>query len=221
MNEGATQDKNESKENINREKVNIDLERIFIDKNKLENDRYSNFLKAYEISIKPINEKIILSMNQVHSFAKSGMQCLFLLNGGAILAIPALLKIIYTNNPANDQIIACGFLYIVGLVLVAVAYFCAYMACCQDSKTLMHWENREKYDLMKNFNKNTDVDWNELRNKSNEEMVKCIGPSKWFRRAATIMSTISLFCFCFGSFSQARILSSVKVEILGNPSLHL
>ena len=177
-------------------------------------EQYEAFLRRLETSIKPRHEAAERSRTFTFEFARMALRSMFLLNGGALIALPAFAEMLGGIKPetADAFILSIGS-FIVGLVLIAAATFFAYIAMNADVGDI------QQEILWRTIDINADYKPPDDPQKSKDERDNAIKLSKkcgtWARRFRAIVIVLglgSLGAFINGALQGASVLTAMPVQ---------
>lgn len=94
---------------------------------------YDLFLRRYEYSVSMYEARFDTSRKMAGEYANSGLKLLSVLNGGAIVTVPALAQL-FSIDGAKKLFVAVSIEdFAIGLIATAVAYLLAYLSLELDS----------------------------------------------------------------------------------------
>ena len=104
------------------------------------------FLEQWRTDLQPILDDLSLFNRIGADFALGGIKAVFILNGGALIALPAFAGVFRWGSSANADLLtwAVGF-FVGGLILSAAAYLLGYLvvnAEARRSQELLNWRSR-------------------------------------------------------------------------------
>jgi len=109
------------------EKANLLLDQIRVD------------LERWRVDNEPRQESYILARELAAQYAKLAMNIMFLLNGGALIAIPTFGEFILRSESGLDTSAFFGISsFVCGLVAISVCVFCSYFGLQKDSSAEWH-----------------------------------------------------------------------------------
>lgn len=152
---------NESVNALELERLKLEKERIELAKGQLHVERERNYHQRWNLIVEPIDHSGEHSRELANGFAKMALQTLFLLNGGALIALPAFGPLTNTgfNDNMNTALIGvAGF--VIGLVLVSIATAISYLSMQSDANSLMHFAQESRSRL--NQEQATQEQWDHL-----------------------------------------------------------
>lgn len=92
------------------------------------------YLESWRTDITPRHELLRDSNQGITAFSQAALRSTFLLNGGALIALPALGEFFHLENTANLTISIAWF--VTGLVLTTLATFCGYVSMRHEADRL-------------------------------------------------------------------------------------
>jgi hypothetical protein len=145
---------------LTEQQIRLEIERL-----RLETERYRVFLHRWEADVRPIHEIQERSREMSHAYSKMGIQTMFWLNGGAVVAFPTFAKLadVKFAEHATPALFSVGA-FVVGLVCIAITTVCAFFAMDSDTQAIRNWSEVIKSNLNKELDpKNTKADWDARR----------------------------------------------------------
>lgn len=159
------------------------------------------FLEDLERKVNPLVNEANESVKIAVSYAQIGLKWGFLLNGGALVALPAIVGTI--PDISSCSIKAAAILYIIGLALCAICSLAAYKNFMTVG-TQRRWSaNRVEWQLSENYlaTPETRGAYQDAIKRATAGYESC---AKWLR--LTYYISISAACLGFGSFVVASII---------------
>ncbi len=99
------------------------------------------FLDQWRTELAPVDAQIALATESATSLALTGLRSGYLLNGGALIALPAFIEIFKKLESGDtDLFVFAAIAFVLGLITCTVANFLGYK--CVSTATLAHQENR-------------------------------------------------------------------------------
>ncbi len=177
-------------------------------------DQYEAFLRRLETSIKPREEAAERSRTFTFEFARMALRSMFLLNGGALIALPAFAGMLGGIKPETaDTFIWSIGSFVIGLVLIAVATLFAYIAMDADAEGI-----RQEI-LWRTIDINADYKPPDDPQKSKDEREEAIKLSKncgtrarKFRAIVIVSGLGSLVAFINGALQGGSVLTAMPVQ---------
>ncbi|MCH9053838.1 MAG: hypothetical protein IIA72_22755 [Proteobacteria bacterium] len=177
-------------------------------------DQYEAFLRRLESSIKPRQEAAERSRTFTFEFARMALRNMFLLNGGALIALPAFAEMLDGIKPETaDAFMWSIGSFVIGLVLIAAATLFAYIAMDADAEGSRHEI------LWRSIDINADYKPPDDPQKSKDERENAIKSEKKygtrarkFRAAVIILGLGSLGVFINGAIQGASVLTTMPVQ---------
>jgi len=146
----------------------------------------------------PLIQHSVNYMEHAVSYAQICVKWAFLLNGGALVALPALGSFVSSTDARSTAIY-----YVVGLILIALCSFLAYinfMAMAQykeNEATRLHWQTLGVY-FGNEHNQEKTSESIQLCNKSMDKNLTVMKVTFWF---AIVVGLSSYVSFLIGSLS--------------------
>ena len=124
-------------------RLEVEKARLGIEQASFLNEQMRTYLERWRTDVQPVHEHRMMSREHGHAFAKVGIQMMFLLNGGALIAFPAFAKLV---DVSFSEQITWALLsiasFVLGLVLIAVTALLAYLSMAADAEAV---SNQEEY----------------------------------------------------------------------------
>ncbi len=176
-------------------------------------DQYAAYLRRMESTIKPRQEAAERSRTFTFEFARMALRSMFLLNGGALIALPAFAEMLGGIKPETADAFTWSIgSFVIGLVLIAFATLFAYIAMNTDVGGI-----RQEI-LWRAIDINADYKPPDDPQKSKDERDNAIKLSKkcgtWARRFRAIVIVLglgSLGAFINGALQGASVLTAMPV----------
>ena len=127
---------------LEQQRVLLDAEKVQLEKRKAANDQYKNFLDQWRTDIAPLDKSASLSRQFAVQFAQTALRTVFLLNGGAFVAVPAFAKLVDVSIKEQLPLFIVSMAaFAFGLVLSAVVAIFAFKSTEHDAAaTFSHLE---------------------------------------------------------------------------------
>ena len=100
---------------------------------------YENHLRRIELDVLPMREGRLKSRETAADLAQLNLKSLFILNGGALVALPALLQV--ANNPTCPSVSGISWAlgwFVFGLTSISVSNLCAFFHMQADNFDAAH-----------------------------------------------------------------------------------
>ncbi len=148
-----------------------------------------------------INGSISKAQDLAKEYSQLAIKYLFLLNGGAVLLMPAFVGVFAKTS--ESLIFLPGIFFVSGLVLVVLCTLFAYFSCVAVAQSFFSDRNYNLYTLRKIYYINISKSYKEkldgLIEKEESLSEKCRKHSVCFEWIAIICGIISLICFILGA----------------------
>lgn len=176
---------------------------------RLQYEHFRTYLQRWETDLRPLHEAKERSREMAHAYTKMGIQTMFLLNGGAIIAFPTFAKmagITFADHPVLALLSVGAF--VTGLVLIAVTTIYAFLSMDADSKALTHSSEITKCQLNKEQDpQNTRFNWDQRRQSAEKSLKEQMNAEERLRSIAIRLGVGSCVAFCVGALLAAAVLS--------------
>lgn len=182
--------------------------RLQIENLRLETERYRVFLQRWETDVRPIHEIQERSREMSHAYSKMGIQTMFLLNGGAVIAFPTFAKLADVKFSDHSMLALSSIgAFVFGLVFIAVTTVSAFFSMDADTQAALRWSEVVKCKLNKELDpKNTKEDWDAKRNAAEADQKRLGCVSRKWRRASVVFAFGSCGAFIMGAAFAAVVL---------------
>jgi hypothetical protein len=187
------------------QQIRLEIERL-----RLETERYRVFLQRWEVDVRPIHEIQERSREMSHSYSKMGIQTMFLLNGGAVIAFPTFAKLADVKF-ADHSTLALSSVgaFVFGLIFIAMTTISAFFTMDADARAALHWSEMVKSNLnWEQDPQKSKKDWDAIRAAAEANRSRYGRHTQVWRMLAV--------AFAFGScaaFSVGAILAAVVLWI--------
>jgi len=167
------------------------------------------WLQRWEMDLRPLHEAKERSREMAHAYTKAGIQMMFLLNGGAIIAFPTFATMAGVKFTSHPYIALSSIaLFVVGLVLIAVTTIYAYLSMDADKANIHQHSEVVKCRLNKEQDpQNKNADWDQRRMDAEKELSNQYQIASGYRRMATQLAIGSCVAFCIGAILAALVLA--------------
>ncbi len=177
-------------------------------------DQYEAFLRRLETSIKPREEAAERSRTFTFEFARMALRSMFLLNGGALIALPAFAEMLggIKLETADAFVWSTGG-FIVGLVLIAAATLFAYIAMNADVVGIQQEILWCTLDISADYKPPDDPQKSKgERDNAIKLSKKCQTWARRFRAVTVVLGLGSLGAFINGALQGASVLTAMPVQ---------
>ncbi len=166
------------------------------------------FRAELEFATAPMHADSRSNYDAATKYAEAAIKSVFALNGGGLLALPALITLFKIDlKPAAPWIIAAGAVFIAGLICAAFTSFLGYLSAMatvhsiEDQVTLQIVKHAETYQY-----KATPVDVQKLEQRRD----RLAGRSIFLRHAAVATGVVSLAAFIVGAVISGGLLVTFR-----------
>jgi hypothetical protein len=197
-------------EDSERARIEFERARLSLDSATFNNDKYRVFLELWRTQVQPYHEHRLMSREQAYGFAKTTLQTIIVLNGGALIAFPAFAQLIGPTFQQNItwSIISIG-LFVLGLVLGALSGLLSYLSMSADADSLYYEEEAAKADLNKSMaNSDAQGSYESIRNEALNKQKKSHGKAYTLAYWAIRFGIFSILSFMIGAFFSGLVLFS-------------
>ena len=177
-------------------------------------DQYDAFLRRLETSIKPRQVAAERTRTFAFEFARMALRNMFLLNGGALIALPAFAEMLGGVKPETADAFTWSIgSFVIGLVLIAAATLFAYIAMDADAEGIRQeilWRTIEinaDYRPLDDPQKSKDE-----RDNAQKLSEKCGARARRFQAFVIVLGLGSLGAFINGALQGASVLTAMPVQ---------
>lgn len=175
---------------------------------RLQYEQHRIFLQRWEATLHPSLEAAERSRDMAHGYTKIGVQMMFLLNGGAIIAFPTFANMAGIRFADHPRLAVCSILaFVLGLALIAVTTIYAFLAMDADSRAIRESTNAKLASLNKELEPQN-ATWDQSRDKAEKQEAKDRKSANCRRTIAICLSIASWLAFVGGASIGAYILST-------------
>ncbi len=207
-------DNREHPDQLEAMRLEVERARLAIDRENFLNERTRTYLERWRTEVQPLHEGAERSREMAVSFSKQGIQTIFFLNGGALIAFPAFAQLVGTafRDHVAAALLGIGG-FVTGLVLVSLTTLLAYLSMDADAEAIRPREEVVKINLNQAHNP-------EAHGKEQDrQRAEADGANKkHYRRAvrlrwwAVVLGVGSLVAFVFGAAWAAGVLSAASPQ---------
>ena len=142
-------------------------------------------------------------------YAKIAIRTMFLLNGGALIAFPAIAQLVGTSFHENVSWVLYSLgSFVIGLVFISVTTVLAYLSMNSDKDAVQHIEAFVKYGL--NASQESDPQKRAaakvLQKRTEDDRKRDYGRARCFAIAGLLLAASSLAAFVIGALFTAKVL---------------
>ena len=191
-------------------RLEVERLRLRLDEARYENERTRTFLERWRTDVEPLHEGAERSREMAFGFAQTAIRSMFILNGGALVAVPAFAELVGTAFQENPTaFLPSGLGFVTGLILIAITTVLAYTSMDADAESIRQGQEVVKINLNraenpKSYTKQEEGRQSEAkvaRQKFNRRSVK-------LRTWALWLGVGSMGAFVFGAAFAAVVLSA-------------
>lgn len=186
----------------------LDLARLALEQRAAQNEATRIYLERWRVDLEPLHEHRLMSRRQANDYAKAAGQMLFLLNGGALLAFPAIAELLGTGFRGHISLVISGMgAFFAGLVTVGIATLLAFLANVSDAGAVQHREEFIKLGLNKsNAPAEQQATFDERRDQEENERKDKIRLANLLALWGFFLYAASLIAFVVGTVCLARLI---------------
>ncbi len=175
--------------------LEIDRARLEIEKISASHETHRLYLEGWHTDVDPVHESYIKSREFSNSFARLALNMLFLLNGGALVAVPTFKTIEWNTSSENFSLLPFFGVssFILGLTLVALATYFAH-ECLQNDACA----EERKSAVLKCKHNLTQTGSDEKRRQIEAEQKLASDKERSLRRESVRNARLSKRCWVFG-----------------------
>lgn len=162
------------------------------------------FLEEWRTNLTPLQNSIASADRAAVDFSLAGLKSMFILNGGALIAVPAFVEILDLGPEAFGSLVDASVLFVSGLVECVLANLTAYLSMREAGLGLVATTESRAAMLKRVYTGDPKGD---LAAKEAREEAKADRLGKKARRLADI--GLVLFFFAFSAFIGGAILSGL------------
>lgn len=180
------------------------------------NDEYDRFLRRFNQTATHHEARLDTSRKLAGSFASLGLRTLSILNGGAIVAVPALAEVFEISNGAHGIVATSITAFAIGLVFAVIAILLAYISLEVDCSAIDHRSSASAKQVTLDFLRalpNADLDEDQRK----DEIASETSRADRFYLATHMLQLIaislaigSLAAFIFGASNARSIFVSIE-----------
>ena len=196
-------------EQIEALRLEVERTRAEIDRLRYLDESHRTFLQSWQIQVAPIHEEQERSRELGAGYAQVGIKSMFILNGGALVALPAFVKMAGTGLATETAFFASSVAsFVIGLVLITVTTLFAYLSLDAEVAALRRRGNVLRLDLIKGCNPVAFTKDQEQERHENEEGREKFGDlASQFTKVAVGLAIASLVAFIAGAVIGIAILA--------------
>lgn len=201
--------------------LHLDSIRTELEKIKVRQEGTRIYLEQWKADISPVEEQTLQTHRSAIAFAQAGLKTAALINGGALIALPAFVTLFKIGS--GEIVISAAIFFCFGLLAAACAYLFAFLSVDHFGISTTH--KRERLAMNLNINRLPDTDENkkldmqkqiEWRKQQIESEEKLALRN---RNIGVFLLTSSLIAFLLGAATTSfSAWSSVKVMDAGKTS---
>tara|TARA_R110000822_G_scaffold200484_1_gene337968 strand:+ start:465 stop:986 length:522 start_codon:yes stop_codon:yes gene_type:complete len=158
-----------------------------------------NYYRDISVHVEPMYARAAVSLGHAVSYAQIGLKWAFLLNGGALVALPPLSQI--TEKISSSDIRVGAIWFVIGIICAGVCSVVSYWNFIKHNGFLTSCGERELWTvLIQNFpDKYGKLEENENYIKAKNNIEKASSHIKWSFPVGILFGIASYFMFFFGS----------------------
>lgn len=190
-------------------RLEVERLRLQLDSARHQNERTRTFLERWRTDVVPLHEAAERSRDMAFGFAQTAIRSMFLLNGGALVAVPAFAELVGTAFQENmTALLLSGSGFVAGLILIAITTLLAYTSMDADAEAIRQDQEVVKINL--NRAQNPKSYTNKLKKQQSEAEAARL---KFGRRSAKLrtwalcLGVGSMGAFIFGAVFAAVVMS--------------
>ncbi len=178
-----------------------------IERHKLRLEKELHYLERWKADIVPVEQHVIEAERGAIAFAQTALKSGFILNGGALIVLPAFMQIFSVSDVASAYITITILCFTGGLFLCGIGALLAYLAMSVTEQRLGF--SREIRVLRLNEEHNPSADKTQHTNKLEE----AINKEKRFLNLATRLRAFGFLCMILAlvSFAAGTILGTLVI----------
>jgi len=188
------------------ERVRLEIDRANIDKQRAETDRQRTFLERWNADMSPQHSYIVEHDRSSMALALNAIKSMYILNGGALIALPAFYGFLERVLPTTREAISeSAVAFTTGLVLAALTSLLAYIAQTQYGKAASEGLNWRAIKL------NAPLGTTDQQLMANPNYTASLGAQRHardhaevYRWAALAVGILSLLAFIVGAVAVLR-----------------
>lgn len=120
----------------------LEVQKIELEKVRLRMEEQQNFHERWKLDVVSKEKLNATAAKEALAFAQSALRSCFLLNGGALIAFPAIAKFLQIDPELDNKIIVLPIiLFIAGLTASSISNFFTYLALAKNAER--NWSDRE------------------------------------------------------------------------------
>jgi hypothetical protein len=176
-----------------------------------QSDLRSNFLADWNAATHPFDSRILVEAGNAIEFAQTVIKSGFILNGGALVAVPAFVTM-FSIDARGDMttLLQSGGLFVVGLLAMWLAAGCGYFATLANALVLQEQRRiatRRLHDFY-NAKASRPSDVLEEEHRASNYNQKFL----WSRAIGIVLSIVSFVAFVIGVYFGTRVLLNASLS---------
>ena len=191
-------------------RLEVERLRLQLDSARHQNERTRTFLERWRTDVVPLHEAAERSRDMAFGFAQTAIRSMFLLNGGALVAVPAFAELVGTAFQENLTVfLLSGLGFVTGLILIAITTVLAYTSMDADAEAIRQEQEVVKINLNRSENPKSYTD--EVKKRQSEAEVarqRVDRLSVKLRAWALWLGVGSMGAFVFGTVFAAIVMSA-------------
>ena len=191
-------------------RLEVERLRLQLDEARQRDERTRTFLERWRTDVGPLHEAAERSRDMTFGFAQMAIRSMFLLNGGALVAVPAFAELVGAAFQENlTAFLLSGLGFVTGLILIAITTVLAYTSMDADAEAIRQDQEVVKINLNRSENPKSYTDKVKKQQSAAEAARQKFGRRSTKLRAwALWLGVGSMGAFIFGTVFAAVVMSA-------------